>query len=236
MRAFWNELARDDPYYFVDNRRPYRSTERATFWADGERDLDRLLGVLGVRVEPSDVVLDIGCGVGRLTRALAAHAARVYAIDVSDVMLACARRLHRSLANVEWVVGDGVSLQPLEDGSVDACVSHVVFQHIPDPAITLGYVTEMGRVLRSGGWAAFQVSGDQRVHSVPTEPVARLRRATSRPGRRPAGEDDPAWLGSAVELSDVRAAGTRGGLEIDRVVGEGTQFCLILARKPAITL
>ena len=44
------------------------------------------------------------------------------------------RREHNpGLANVEWIEGDGTSLAPIEDASADACVSHVVFQHIPDP-------------------------------------------------------------------------------------------------------
>ena len=68
----------------------------------------------------------------------------------------------------------------------------MVFQHLPDPAITYGYVTEMGRVLRPGGWAAFQVSDDP---SDPPPPRLRGRR-----GRRRSAI--PAWLGSAVDLDD----------------------------------
>ena len=227
MRDFWDARAREDALYFVDNRRGYRSEELDGFWEDGERDLDRMLEVLELRVQPSDIVLDIGCGVGRLTRVLARRAASVYALDVSPEMIERARRENAALANVEWIAGDGTTLDPLADASVDACVSHVTFQHVPDPAITLGYVTEIGRVLRPAGWAAFQVSNDARVH----RPPRARRRLLAAVGRAPRGQKDPAWVGSAVSLDGLGAAAALGGLEIERIVGEGTQFCLVRARK-----
>lgn len=231
MREFWNRRAREEAYFFVDDRRAYGDRELGSFWSEGEHDLDRLLALLEVRIAPTDVVLDIGCGVGRLTRVIAGRAARVFAIDISSEMIDRARAHHADLDNVEWIVGDGKTLQPIADGSLDGCVSHVVFQHIPDPSITLGYVSEMGRVLRPGGWAAFQVSNDARVHRRARGAAVELRRLAAAVGRAPRGRADPAWLGSSVELESLREAASRGALELERVVGEGTQFCLIRARK-----
>ena len=71
MRDFWDDRAREDAFYFVDNRQPYRHTDEEQFWREGERDLDTILDTLGLKVEPTDHVLDVGCGVGRLTRVLA---------------------------------------------------------------------------------------------------------------------------------------------------------------------
>ena len=103
------------------------------------------------------------------------------------------------------------------------CFSHVVFQHIPDPQVTLGYVREMGRVLRPGGWAAFQVSDDPAIHTMQHK-QSRLKIAL---GRAPKGQDDPAWRGSAVSLAAVRAAADVGGMDVAQAVGEGTQFLLV---------
>jgi SAM-dependent methyltransferase len=225
---FWDRRAGEDPFYFVDNRLDYGRPDLDRFWADGEHDLDRLLGELDARVEPGDTVLDVGCGVGRLTRVLAARARHVIALDVSARMLERARELNAGLDNVEWVLGDGRSLVRVGDASVDAAISHVVFQHIPDPAVTLGYVRELGRVLRPGGWAAFQVSTDPSVHRDPRGPVARLR-ARLRGG--PRGQGHPAWLGSAVALDDLRAAAADGGLEIEALRRPDSQFCTVLARR-----
>lgn len=190
-----------------------------------------MLRDFGLRIRPRDVVVEIGCGVGRMTRALAARAANVQALDVSERMLALAREHNPGLANVDWILGDGRSLVGIPDASADACISIVVFQHIPDPEITLGYVREIGRVLRPGGWAAFQVSNDPGVHR-PVRGLAGLRlRALALLGRAPRGQRDPTWLGSAVELSAVRDAAADGGLTIERVVGAATQWCVVVVRK-----
>ena len=228
MAKFWDERAREDAYFFIDNRREYGSTELESFWAGGEADLDQVLEVCGAELQPDDVALDIGCGAGRLTRALAGRVNQVYGIDVSAEMLERAREHHAELTNITWLHGDGATLRPLAHGSIDAIVSHVVFQHIPDPAITYGYVREMGRVLRPGGWSAFQVSNDPAIHVSRGGMRSRLTAAL---GRGPGGQDDPSWLGSAIELDALHAAAHEGGLELERILGAGTQYCMILARR-----
>jgi SAM-dependent methyltransferase len=155
----------------------------------------------------------------------------VRALDVSERMLDLAREHNGSLANVEWLLGDGASLAGVETASADACVSHVVFQHVPDPNITLAYVREMGRVLRPGAWAAFQISNDPDIHR-PRRGLGRLRDALkAAAGRAPKGQGDPAWRGSAVELDALRAAAADGGMTVERVEGAGTQYCLALTRR-----
>jgi len=229
MARFWNARAREDAYYFVDNDGKYRDVDLERFWAGGEEVIARLFETLEIDgVGPADTVVDIGCGVGRLTRVLAARAGHVHAVDVSPEMVARARALLGEPENVTWHVGDGTSLRPLADESVDAVVSHVVFQHIPDPAITLGYVREIGRVLRPGGWSAFQVSTDPGVHERRYRSPSLLKRLL---GRAPRGQADPSWLGSAIDLGDLRSNAQRAGMVVDRVVGEGTQFCLVRVAK-----
>jgi SAM-dependent methyltransferase len=228
---FWDERAREHALFFVDNRLDYRSPDLASFWAGGAEALDGMLAAVGAEVHPDDVVVDIGCGVGRLTRVLAARTQRVIAVDVSAEMLAQARELNPGLGNVEWVHGDGRGLPGVRDGAVDACVSHVVFQHIPDPAITLGYVREIGRVLRPGGWAAFQVSTDPAIHR-PRGALQRLRwRAAAAVRRGPRAQEHPAWLGSAVAVPDLEQTAHAAGLELERVLGAGSQFTTVLARR-----
>jgi SAM-dependent methyltransferase len=229
MRRFWNARAREDAAYFVDTRRPYRQAGGKLF-TDAEELVDFVLHGLGAELRAGDTVLEIGCGVGRMTRVLASRAAAVIALDVSDEMLAQARELGPDLTNVSWVLGDGTSLAGIEDAGVDACFSTVVFQHLPDPELTLGYVREVGRVLRRGGWAALQVSNDPSVH-IPRDDVrGRLKSVV---GRAPKGQTHPAWLGSAVELPAVREAAAASSLRLDRVWGEGSQYCQLLLRKAA---
>ena len=225
MRRFWDDRAREDAFFFVDDRLDYRNPDLDTFWRGGEEALDGLLGACGVELAGDEEVVEIGCGAGRMTRAIVARARSVRALDVSGEMLEVARRMNPALDRVAWVHGDGTTLEPLEAATADACISHVVFQHIPDPQVTLGYVREMGRVLRPGGWAAFQVSNDPGIHHARDTGRARRWR------REPRGRSHPAWLGAAVELDGLRAAATDGGMTVERLTGEATQFCLVLTRR-----
>jgi SAM-dependent methyltransferase len=231
MREFWDARAAEDAFYFVDNRLEYGRPDAERFWAGGAEVLDVMLPPLGVSVDPGDEIVEIGCGVGRVTRALAERGASVRAIDVSPAMLDRARALNPGLANVRWLLGDGRSLVEVESSSADVCFSFVVFQHLPDQEVTLGYVREIGRVLRAGGWAAVQVSNDPAIHRGPSglgRVVARLR---GLPRRGPRGQDDPAWLGSAVDLGRLHAVASDAGMSTERVIGEGTQYCFVLLRR-----
>jgi SAM-dependent methyltransferase len=231
MRQFWDERAEENAFYFVDNKLHYRRPDAREFWERGEYELNELLDAVGAHVGPSDEVVEIGCGVGRMTRPLAVRGRHVRALDVSPRMLEVARRNCRELGNVEFLQGDGVSLGEIGDDSADACVSHVVFQHIPDPQVTLGYVREIGRVLRPGGWAAFQISNDRAIHRRRTGREGLRIWLKARLGRGPRGQADPAWLGSAIDLDDLRQAAAEGGMEVERVKGEGSQMCYILTRR-----
>jgi SAM-dependent methyltransferase len=228
MRRFWNARAREDAVYFVDTRHAYRDPGPRRF-EDAEELLDFFLSGLGVGIRADDVVLEIGCGVGRITRVLADRAGEVIALDVSDEMLARAReQLGPDSERVQWVLGDGSSLRPISNGSVDVSISIVVFQHFPSPDVAFGYVRELGRVLRSGGWAALQISNDPAVH----RPRGRLRGALRAiAGRGPRGQRHPAWLGSHIELPALRDRAAEAGLELEKVWGEGTQYCQVLLRR-----
>jgi SAM-dependent methyltransferase len=229
MRKFWDQRAKEDAFHFVDSREPYLHADEERFWREGERDLETLLGTLGTQVRLDDHVLDLGCGIGRLTRVLAGRAAHVTALDVSPVMLARAQELNPELNNVTWVLGDGETLEGVPDGSIDAAVSHVVLQHIPSAKVQLGYVAELGRVLRPGGWAAFGLSTDPRVHE--PRPASRRDLFRALAGRRPSGTDEPEWLGAAVPLDALGATAHEAGLELERIEGANTQFTLVLATR-----
>jgi len=231
MGSFWDRRAQEDAFFFVDSRMGYRRPDLDAFWAAGERDLDALLSALGATIDPTDDVVEIGCGVGRLTRVISSRAASVRAVDVSERMLELAKQHNVHASNVEWLLGDGRSLSAIESNSADACISHVVFQHIPDREVTLSYVREMGRVLKPGGWAAFQISNHPSVHARRPARVRVRQTALAAIGRGPRGQQDPRWLGSMIELDALRDAAADGSMDVERVVGEGTPLCVVLTRR-----
>lgn len=229
MRDTWDRFARKDAYWFVDSRLDFGHPDEERFWEGGRADLNKMFELLGTDLKPSDEVVEIGCGLGRLTREIASRARSVRALDVSPEMIERAKQLNPQLEGVTWIVGDGDVLTGVADSSADACISHVVFQHIPDPQITLNYVREMGRVLRPGGWSAFQVSNDPSVH----KPRGERSRLGAVLRREPSRKDveDPAWLGSSVDLHELRQVASQAGMETAQTIGEGTQYCGVLLRK-----
>jgi ubiquinone/menaquinone biosynthesis C-methylase UbiE len=198
MRRFWNARAREDAFYFVDTRQRYRARDRGRFWEAADL-VEFMLSELEVELCPRDTVLEIGCGIGRITRALAGRCAEVIALDISDEMLRRARELNPQLENVRWVQGNGETLAGIESETIDACMSVVVLQHVPDPEITLGYVRELGRVLRRS--VPRRLSGSARGGSA-TRP-GWGRTWSSRPSRPPR-----ATAGRTSSVSGGRARST----------------------------
>lgn len=110
------------------------------------------LGWLAVR--PGAQWLDIGCGTGALTAAIIDHAApaSVQAVDPSLAYVLHARRGVRD-RRATFVVADARRL-PQPTGSVDAVVSALVLNFVPEPELALA---EMARVARQAGTVAAYV-------------------------------------------------------------------------------
>jgi SAM-dependent methyltransferase len=102
------------------------------------------------------VVLDLACGQGLATRALAnAGADRVVGVDASEQMVALARRYGASEGcDVSYVVDDAQALAAFDTASFDGVTCQLALMDIPDLDATLAAVR---RVLRDGGWFAFVI-------------------------------------------------------------------------------
>jgi ubiquinone/menaquinone biosynthesis C-methylase UbiE len=105
--------------------------------------------VRGLRPPPREV-LDVGCGAGHLSFALAAHAQRIIAVDPSESMLATVRTvaLERGLTAIETAQGQAEQL-PFPDGGFDLICTRYSAHHWLDLPAALD---EMRRVLAPAGW------------------------------------------------------------------------------------
>ncbi|NUR89846.1 MAG: class I SAM-dependent methyltransferase, partial [Nonomuraea sp.] len=111
-----------------------------------DTELDFILG----RVRSEDVVLDLGCGTGRLTIPLSGLAREVVGLDLCEGMLSVARRkAEQEGAKVRFEQGDMCDL-PYADGSFDVVTSTLALMHIPPEARRTAFA-EIARVLRPGG-------------------------------------------------------------------------------------
>jgi 2-polyprenyl-3-methyl-5-hydroxy-6-metoxy-1,4-benzoquinol methylase len=96
-------------------------------------------------VRPAVRVLDVGCGEGRFAAEIALAGAEVVAIDVAEEPLRRARTQHPEL-DLRLVDAEGP--WPLEDASFDVVWAGETIEHVVD---TAGWLSEVRRVLRSGG-------------------------------------------------------------------------------------
>jgi 2-polyprenyl-3-methyl-5-hydroxy-6-metoxy-1,4-benzoquinol methylase len=96
-------------------------------------------------VRAGERVLDVGCGEGRFASELARAGTEVVGIDVAAEPLRRARLRHPEL-DLRQVQAEGE--WPLPDASFDAVWAGEVIEHVTD---TAGWLSEVRRVLRSGG-------------------------------------------------------------------------------------
>ena len=81
--------------------------------------------------------LDFGCGVGRLTLALAAHFREVVGVDIAPSMLERAEKYKGPASNVSYVLNGREDLSQFPDGSFDFVHASIVLQHM-SPRLALG--------------------------------------------------------------------------------------------------
>jgi len=103
-------------------------------------------------LHPGEVVLDLGSGGGidvLLTAQRVGPAGKAYGLDMTDEMLAIARKNQQEagLTNVEFLKGEMESV-PLPDGHVDVIISNCVINLAADKNVVL---REAYRVLKPGG-------------------------------------------------------------------------------------
>ena len=92
--------------------------------------------------------LDFGCGVGRLTQALALHFDAVTGVDISGPMLEHARAHNRLGERVTYVHNTRPDLACFADGSFDCITIGFGLRNVTDKAAALA---AMGRLLKPGG-------------------------------------------------------------------------------------
>lgn len=143
MRRTWDELANAGDAVYVGDP------------ATGAAELEGLLGRLGTDPR-GGTCIEVGCGPGRMTGALAVRFDRVLALDVSAAMLDRARGVVDA-ANVAFLAVSGERLDGVEDGVADALVCYLVLQHLPSRGAVLGYLREFARVLAPEGEAYVHV-------------------------------------------------------------------------------
>jgi SAM-dependent methyltransferase len=190
----WEALGDTDPLFGVlsDPTKYGGKWDVDEFFASGRAHVQKLWRTLDdARATCArGACLDFGCGVGRLTFALAESFSRTVGVDVARPMIAAARRYQRPNDGCEFVVNGSPDLTQFPDATFDLVHSCLALQHIP-PDISLRYIREFFRVCRPGGLVVFQLPAETRsdevvsaMHALPESAFS----AAIAVGRQPAFE------------------------------------------------
>lgn len=214
MEQDWDERAREDARYYVATVQQEWTDEeffRSGQAAVGEQILNDMGNICQGRDPNQMRVLEIGCGAGRVTRALAGVFGEVHGVDVSGEMIRLARLALADKPNAFVYQNNGVDLSVLGDLVFDFAFSTIVFQHVPSREVIENYVREVYRVLRPGALFKFQVQGDTQVETLPED----------------------TWLGVPFSDEEAVAMAVRCGFEPRYRHGAGDQYFWLWYFKPA---
>ncbi len=205
MRSDWDQRARENARYYVATGKNDWSDDE--FFQSGEQTIAEEILTDTINIcqgkDPKQMkVLEIGCGAGRVTRALAGVFGQVYAVDVSGEMVAQAKHALADRPNAFVYQNNGKDLAVIPGGNYDFAFSTIVFQHIPSREVIYSYVREVHRLLRPGALFKFQVQGDSSIKT----------------------SSDDTWLGVAFSDKDAVEMAAACGFEPRHRHGAGEQY------------
>lgn len=123
--------------------------------ASGEADLQPAIDIGGLTVGRDRAVLDIGCGIGRITHALGLRFGQAVGIDIAPSLIAEANRC-RTLPNIQFEQTD-CTIRPTCRTSFDSIFSYEVLYYVP-PELFVRYLHEAYELLQPGGEFVFHLN------------------------------------------------------------------------------
>jgi ubiquinone/menaquinone biosynthesis C-methylase UbiE len=247
MMVQWDEIARINAYYGVDSSPEFEGSEinKQEFFSKGRIIADEFLKQLDLNDCIDKTIVEIGCGLGRMSHFFSERFKKVYALDVSAEMIKRSRKEWGNLKNIEFILGSGEDLKPVPDSAVDLVFSFIVLQHVLKPEIVLNYIYETGRVLKKHGKAFLQFRTYTPEKSenhfyitkiIPSAVKKFLRNTVLKKKVEIARQKEyndleeklnnefTVWHGCSVSIYDVEEAVTRAGLKIVNLSGVNTQY------------
>jgi len=103
--------------------------------------------------KPGEIILDLGCGTGRIAYEIIKRGSKVIALDFSvESLKICKSRCEKldHKYNIHIIRGDACNI-PLKKNTFDKCISSQVLQHIPSKDERLKMIQEVYRVLKPRG-------------------------------------------------------------------------------------
>jgi SAM-dependent methyltransferase len=161
LQRNWERLAQMDPFWSIcaDPQKHGRRWTREELFATGRIEVTTVMGYLrslGVAPDTDAPALDFGCGVGRLTQALAQRFPECWGVDISPTMIRLAEELHHGNPHCKFALNDTDHLSRFPAAYFGFIYTSITLPHIPKKHV-VNYLKEFARVLRPRGIVVFQV-------------------------------------------------------------------------------
>ena len=160
LQKHWNLFGKRDPLWAILtwNDKRDKKWNPDEFFETGKQEIKSVmeyvqkLGLLQQRGR----ALDFGCGVGRLTQALADYFDAVVGIDIAPSMVKLAKQYNRFGARCVYHVNSEDNLRLFPDQEFHFIYTNIVLQHMK-PEYAKSYIKEFLRVLKPQGVLIFQL-------------------------------------------------------------------------------
>jgi SAM-dependent methyltransferase len=214
LKRHWETFGREDPLWAVltDPDRRGGRWDLEEFLLTGEHEVQAVfdeLAALDASVDRGRA-LDFGCGVGRLTQALANRFDRCDGVDIAGSMIAEAERINRRGDRIDYHVNSQPDLMLFESETFDFVLSFIALQHM-EPRYASRYIAEFIRVLRPGGITVFQLPTGRRRTSIAPSAAAS---SSGGPGEVAADGSRPVMEMHGIPPEQLRDALVAAGGEV----------------------
>jgi len=161
LKEEWDDLAIIDPLWAIlsDPKQRFNKWENDEFFSTGDKEIETIMKTAVAIGYPKyrEKVLDFGCGVGRLTRALSKYFEECIGVDIAENMISKAKELNHDFPNCHFMVNTEENLKTFDSNYFDMIYTSLVLQHLPDKSIIKSYILEFIRTLKVNGILIFQL-------------------------------------------------------------------------------
>lgn len=167
LQRNWNAFGKSDPFWAVltSPSKKGNKWQVEEFFKTGKDEIEEVmkyvksLESLNINIKKRKA-LDFGCGVGRLTQALADYFDEVCGVDIAQSMIELAEKYNSHGNRCKYYINDDINLKLFANSSFDLIYTNIVLQHI-EPKYSKNYIREFIRILVPDGLLIFQIPSER---------------------------------------------------------------------------
>jgi len=173
LQSNWNTFGKNDPMWAIltDPAKKDNKWQPGEFFETGINDIERVISYtkqLNLNLNYNKAI-DFGCGIGRLTQALAMKFNEAIGVDIAPSMINTANYHNRFKQRCKYVLNNKYDLSFIPSSDIDFIYTIITLQHMK-PKFSKGFIQEFMRILKRGGVLIFQIPSRRKNQSFVNEP------------------------------------------------------------------